>query len=272
MKKSLFILAHIILSLLIAIQVWRIADLLLFTGTEEAAIPEIQRNVAVPESAPKRDIETLVSIHLFGQEQITKQELPKVRAESAPVSTKSYRIASLAYSDQAPNASVVLEVRPGDMEFYKISDEIESGVLLDSIFSNGILLNNAGRAERVEYVRVRQPALVRVKNSKTTGAVDRNEPADWSWIQNWESMETIEVLKKLDLHKQGNLFVIGSMSPLLSNWNFAGGDRVLAINGAPLRDDGTVRSVLAPLRVTGVVHVLIENDRRRNLVRWERQM
>ncbi len=272
MKRLLFLSAHVVLVALIVIQLWRIAELLVQDSAHDLVSRISQQHISILQSGSKRDIEALVSASVFGLEQQAGQVSATVKPESAPASARSYRIASLAYSSQPASASVVLEIRPGDMELFKVGDEVEPGVHLDTIYSNGILIQSSSRAERIDYVRVRQPALIRVRADREGGGSNDRRIVEWSWLDQWERLGAEEVLSRLGLRKHGTQFIVESQSILLSVWGLSSGDRVLSLNGVPLNDSDNIKTVLDPIRLGGVVHMLVENDRRRSLVRWSRSM
>lgn len=270
-KKFLFISAHVILLASIAYQLWRFAELI-FVPTSGQNKKEPPATVIVSELRSRPNIESLVSVHLFGEEAAPAPVKSRPTLEAAAPSTKAYRIASLAYSDLQSEASVVLEVRPGDMEFHKPGGMIESGVVLETVFPRGIVIDVGGRPERIEYVGVRQPVLIKVKAGDRAKGNDESEEADWSWLDRWDSLDAKDVVNKLGLRREGEHYVIAAESPLLVNWNLAAGDRLLSINGKPLMASDSHKSVFSPFRGVAVVHILVENSRRRNHVRWERQM
>ena len=225
---------------------------------------------SVPAGSPRVDVGKLADAHLFGEQRVEQQNQPQVTVEQAPPSTRAYRIASLAHDAEGKSSSVVLEVTPGDMAFFKPGDNVEAGVLLKDVGANAILLETNGRPERIEYIGVRQPVLIRVTNASKGS--DGNQIVDWSWALHWNRLQVKDVLEKLGLALVNGQFVVTGESPLLANWNIAASDHLLSVNGKPLDVVGNVKQVLEPLSLPGRVSLVFENQRRRNLVRWERKM
>lgn len=241
----------------------------LFADPVSPAPEQPATSLALPVPAEKKiDVEKLAEAHLFGDVLIATPK-PQIRIEQAPPSTRSYRIASIAYQTAGGPSSVVLEVNPGDMAFLRPGDAIEPNVILKDISADAILLETSGRAERIEYVRVRQPVLIKVTK---TARADRStkQADDWEWTARWDQLSADEIVLKLGLALVDGRYVVTGESPLLSSWNVAASDRLLAVNGKPLVVGKEIKGQLQPLSQRGTVHLLLENDRRRNLVRWVR--
>lgn len=268
-KKALFTAGHVIMLALILYQCW-----LFYVLFANPVLPAAERLAITPElslpAVKKIDVDNLAEAHLFG-DVVTATPKPQISIEQAPPSTRSYRIASIAYQAAGGSSSVVLEVQPGDMAFLRPGDAIEQNVILKGVSADAILLETNGRAERIGYVRVRQPVLIKV--TKTARADGSSKKADdWTWTAMWDRLSAEEITQKLGLALVDGRYVVTGESPLLSSWNVAASDRLLAVNGKPLVVGKQTKDQLQPLRQPGTVHLLLENDRRRNLVRWTREM
>lgn len=267
-KKAFYITVHAVLLALILYQGWLFYALLTRPIAQESAQKVIQPQPAQVES--RINIDNLAEAKLFG-DIVTATPKLQVSIEQVPPSTRSYRIASIAYQAAGGSSSVVLEVEPGDMAFLRPGDAIEHNVILKDISADAILLETSGRAERIEYVRVRQPVLIKVaKTARADGSAKKAD--DWTWTAKWNQLSAEDVTQKLGLALMDGRYVVTGESPLLSSWNVAASDRLLAVNGKPLVAGKEIKDQLQPLRQPGTVHLLLENDRRRNLVRWTREM
>lgn len=265
-KKAGFVASHIALLALIGYQGWCFYQL--FTESAQTAIAAPSSDVMPAQAgSPQIDIEKLADAHLFG-DQLVEQPKPQVTIEQAPPSTREYRIASIAHTSVGGLSSVVLEVTPGDMRYFRLGSQVEPGVLLKDVSGNAILLETNGRPERIEYIKVKQPMFIRV--TKATKGKESKQKEDWAWTEQWDKLAVSEVLNRLGLSLINGSYVITGESPLLSNWNVAASDSLLAVNGKPLVVGKEIKGQLQPLSQPGTVHLLLENDRRRNLVRWTR--
>lgn len=252
---------------LILYQGWRFLELFSIP-ISNAQQPEIREDSTDFKSGQRPNIDVLIDAHIFGS-QIINERKPQVAVTQAPISTKAYRIAGIAYDTNAKNGSVLLEVRPGDMEFIRQGDSIEPNVSLSSVSENAILLNVNGRPERIEYVKVRQPALIKVKNVGSTSLVSE-KPADWAWVEGWDQIPERDLLGNLGILLRGGVYVITSESVLLADWNISPGDILMSVNGRVLGGGEGSREILRPLSKPDTVHLLVESASRRKLVRWAR--
>lgn len=268
-KKALFAACHVAVLALILYQCGLFY--VLFANPVSSAAEKLAKTPELPLPAVNEiDVDKLAEAHLFG-DVATFTPRPLVSIELAPPSTRSYRIASIAYQATGSSSSVVLEVQPGDMAFIKPGDAIEPNVILKDVSADAILLETNGRAERIEYVRVRQPVLIKV--TKIARADGSPKPVDdWTWTATWDQLSVEEILLKLGLALVDGRYVVTAESPLLSSWNVAASDRLLAVNGKPVAAGKDIKDQLQPLSQPGTVLLLIENGRRRNLVRWTRKM
>lgn len=268
-KKVIFVACHVALVALIAHQCWRFY-LLFSEPFQSDDLPfATDQNISV-EGLQRADVEKLVQSRLFGEIGDVMPDKPQVNIEQAQPSTRAYRIASIAYRHGGGQSSAILEVTPGEMVFFRSGEAVEPGVLLKSVKEDAILLEANGRAERIDYVKVRRPVLIRVK--KGVESTERSEMDDWSWVVQWSQLSDNELLKKLGLALIDGQYVVMGNSPLLANWNIAASDRLLSVNGRVLSEGEDIGAVLMPLSVPGTVSLLLENPRRRLLVRWERKM
>lgn len=269
LKNALFVTAHLVTLALILNQGRLFVELLwLEDSNESIETVRVDQTVIPVKKTP--DINSLVEANIFG---IPVGEAPKpaVKIEQAAPSTKPYRIAGIAFNKGSETASVVMEVRPGDFGFFKHGDEIEPGVSLTSISDKAVLLDVSGRAERVEYVGVRQPVLIRVQE-KERGLEQASKSVDWTWASEWNQLSNEIILKKMGLAYVEGRYVIEAGSLLLNNWSVSPGDVLLSVNGVSLVKGSTPKEVLRPLSRLDTVHLLLENSRRRNLVRWRRDV
>ena len=258
--------AHIAMLALIGYQGWLFVKL--FYLDDGAG-----NHYVTPKSAPppinkvksQTSINELVDAHIFG---IQGMERPNIEEKPKPAvpSTKPYRIAGLAYGGSDNQSSVVLEIKPGDMVFLRPGDTIEPGVALEAVDKDEILIQSNGRRERIAYVKVRQPVLIKVKESKTTDRSQRHD--DWEWLKMWDQLSVEQILKELGIVSKLDKYTITEESPLLANWNISPGDVLLSINGHALADGESIKSILRPL-ILGETTLVIENTKRRNLIRWK---
>lgn len=268
-KKALFIACHVTVLALIFYQCWRFY--ILFANPVSIAPDQLTTTFVSQLPAAKNiDIDKLAESQLFGSVAVATPK-PQISIEQAPPSTRSYRIASIAYQTANGPSSVVLEVTPGDMTFLRPGDTIEPGVALKDVSADAILLETNGRAERIEYVRVRQPVLIKVTKAARDGALPKSTD-DWTWTAKWAQLSAEEIVVKLGLALVDGRYVVTAESPLLGSWNVAESDRLLAVNGKPLVAGKEIKEQLQPLSQPGTVHLLVEGASRRNLVRWHRRM
>lgn len=264
--KGLFIAAHVAMLALIGYQGWLFVKLFYlddgvgFHDVKSASAPPPMDKVKSPVS-----IDTLVDAHIFGVQGTEKPSIEEKPNPAVP-STKPYRIAGLAYGGNDNQSSVVLEIKPGDMVFLRPGDVIESGVSLESVGKDEIVIQSNGRRERIAYVKVRRPVLIRVKENETPDGNQRHD--DWEWLKMWDQLSVDRILSKLGIVRKLDKYIITEESPLLVNWNISPGDVLLSVNGRVLADGESVKFVLQPLSV-GETTLVVENMKRRNLIRWK---
>lgn len=267
LKKALFVFVHLLLIALILYQGWSIVNVLLFGGGGVQAQNRKMKSAEQPLTRQRPSIESLVDIHFFGTVQQAKTQIIP-NPENVPKSTKAYRIASLAVAQVESRASVVLETKPGDMMLLRPGDAIEAGVTLLSILDDAIVIQVNGKSERIDFIRARQPVLIKVKQTTHLGTVSAQE-YDWSWVAGWATMTDHELLEKLGLSVEGNRVLITTGSPILKNWNVNAGSWLLSVNGKQLLGSNKLRDILWPLSQRDTSHLLIESKKRRSLVRWQ---
>lgn len=270
-QRTVFLAAHILLALLVLYQCWRILNLAFLDvvpSMPESGKAAVVSNVIAAQKREK-NIELLIQSHVFGEELSVSPVRPVIEQAVARPSTRDYRIASLAHSNDPKKSSVVLEVTPGEMKFLKPGEAIEQGIVLLRTASDGVLINAHGQAEKIEYIRVPVPVLIKTTEGAQSLTTEVQE-FDWAWVSQWKSLPDSAILQRLHIEKRGGVYVIQAGSPLLSNWNVKAGDVLLSINGTPLGGAVPLKSAFEPLTLAATVNLLVENSRRRNMVRWSR--
>jgi len=86
--------------------------------------------------------------NLFGKLQPTGRSKPEPVKE-APKSTLNYKLRGIYYSEDKALASAIVQKGAGKSSFYRLGDEIDSGIYIDRILPDHILISRNGRLEKL---------------------------------------------------------------------------------------------------------------------------
>lgn len=143
-------------------------------------------------------------------------------------------------------------------KMYKINDEISKHVILKSVFSNYVILNNNGKEERLSLPQILKPTAFKAKNKLVS------KPKKFNWLHQEEATRnlTAEVMRAdvvaeltdaanlMSMAKFYELRTVGKLQgfvlqrirfgSLLEKAGFKNGDQILALDGMPFKDKGQV--------------------------------
>lgn len=92
----------------------------------------------------------------------------------------------MAAFENEGKSSALLEIRPGDIEFFKIGDRIGEHVRLFQVHGNSVVIEVNGMPERISLQKSAWP-MERIRLSSSGGRRKASGAAyDWSWLSNWE--------------------------------------------------------------------------------------
>lgn len=218
---------------------------------------------------PSRSVDTgrIWEFHLFGEVIDSPAAKSKPNLQAARPSTRDYRIAGLAQARQPERSSVLFELKPGDMAFFRIDDSIEPGVKVARIRSDSVYLDVNGRLERLEVPAAKERLLIPA--SSPQGLISGSDDYDWGWLDQWDTLADAAVADKLGLVRREGQWVISRQCPFLSARQIRGGFVVMAVNGVALRA-GDIKRAFEPLREGEDLYILLQTPRKRFSVRWKR--
>jgi general secretion pathway protein C len=87
--------------------------------------------------------------HLFGQVVKAPKIVQPVKVQDAPESNLNYKIRGIYYSEEKALASVILQKDSNTTNFYRLGEEIDSGIYIDQINQDHILISRQGRLEKL---------------------------------------------------------------------------------------------------------------------------
>ncbi len=106
-------------------------------GKTKTAAPPLEQKLA-----------RIASANLFGKLQDRPRSKPEP-VKDAPKSTLNYKLRGIYYSEDKALASAIVQKGGGKSEFYRLGDEIDSGIYIDRILPDHILISRNGRLEKL---------------------------------------------------------------------------------------------------------------------------
>ena len=163
--------------------VWSLAGTNQAEQTGANTIPTSPPKLVAP-PPPKPDYGTQIArLHLMGKANASKQvEIP---AEDAPDTSLNLTLSGVLALG-AGDGFAIIEDQAKKHKFYQIDDEITSGVTLNSVYEDYVILNRSGRNEKLSLPRTTAKGLESFKKgaSSQSSAIRQNtsqvpsEPSD----------------------------------------------------------------------------------------------
>lgn len=251
--------ANFVLVVLIGITLARLTWLVVPAPTGAPGAAPAATAAAGASDAPGTERQSLVAAitgaHLFHKAVTAVHAAPI----DAPETHLNLTLTGVLFS-QAPHGSVaIIRDDKGQERYYRPGDEVVSGVTLDAIHTDRVILRRAGRYETLS-LSVEQAAQRMAANARKNGG---------------DAPDLAQVRKKL-LQKPGSITQFLRLMPVYSNGGLRGyrvypgtqralfmstglhpGDLVTAINGISLRDPGKSAAALSELSKASSVNVTL---------------
>jgi len=157
------LIAGIALLLVLALS-WQLSELVwkLVPAPELPARPQVDKSR--PSGQSDQGLQGLdarasriVAAELFGKLQRDTRRKPEPVKE-APKSTLNYKLRGIYYSEDKALASAIVQKGGGKSEYFRLGDEIDSGIYIDRILPDHILISRNGRLEKLELEKPKAKA------------------------------------------------------------------------------------------------------------------
>ena len=156
----------------------------------------------------------------------------------APVTTLGLNLYGITFTDDVNKNSAILGFNPNEQKSYKVGDEISSGVLVDYIDRDKVIINREGNQESVRFKRTSIIAINDVKQAK-----DRPNLKTTIKKENLLS----DLFSFVPYYKNGNLKGVeifpGKNKDLFKENGLQSGDIIIAVNGVSISSPANIRNI-----------------------------
>ena len=156
----------------------------------------------------------------------------------APVTTLGLNLYGITFTDDVNKNSAILGFNPNEQKSYKVGDEISSGVLVDYIDRDRVIINREGNQESVRFKRTSIIAINDVKQAK-----DRPNLKTTIKKENLLS----DLFSFVPYYKNGNLKGVeifpGKNKDLFKENGLQSGDIIIAVNGVSISSPANIRNI-----------------------------
>tara|TARA_B100002051_G_C16711619_1_gene626960 strand:- start:1286 stop:1963 length:678 start_codon:yes stop_codon:yes gene_type:complete len=156
----------------------------------------------------------------------------------APVTTLGINLYGITFTDDVNKNSAILGFNPNEQKSYKVGDEISSGVLVDYIDRDKVIINREGNQESVRFKRTSIIAINDVKQAK-----DRPNLRTTIKKENLLS----DLFSFVPYYKNGNLKGVeifpGKNKDLFKENGLQSGDIIIAVNGVSISSPANIRNI-----------------------------
>jgi len=156
----------------------------------------------------------------------------------APVTTLGLNLYGITFTDDVNKNSAILGFNPNEQKSYKVGDEISSGVLVDYIDRDKVIINREGNQESVRFKRTSIIAINDVKQAK-----DRPNLRTTIKKENLLS----DLFSFVPYYKNGNLKGVeifpGKNKDLFKENGLQSGDIIIAVNGVSISSSANIRNI-----------------------------
>ena len=156
----------------------------------------------------------------------------------APVTTLGLNLYGITFTDDVNKNSAILGFNPNEQKSYKVGDEISSGVLVDYIDRDRVIINREGNQESVRFKRTSIIAINDVKQAK-----DRPNLRTTIKKENLLS----DLFSFVPYYKNGNLKGVeifpGKNKDLFKENGLQSGDIIIAVNGVSISSPANIRNI-----------------------------
>tara|TARA_B100001029_G_C15045665_1_gene446920 strand:- start:49 stop:876 length:828 start_codon:yes stop_codon:yes gene_type:complete len=156
----------------------------------------------------------------------------------APVTTLGLNLYGITFTNDVNKNSAILGFNPNEQKSYKVGDEISSGVLVDYIDRDRVIINREGNQESVRFKRTSIIAINDVKQAK-----DRPNLKTTIKKENLLS----DLFSFVPYYKNGNLKGVeifpGKNKDLFKENGLQSGDIIIAVNGVSISSPANIRNI-----------------------------
>ena len=156
----------------------------------------------------------------------------------APVTTLGLNLYGITFTNDVNKNSAILGFNPNEQKSYRVGDEISSGVLVDYIDRDRVIINREGNQESVRFKRTSIIAINDVKQAK-----DRPNLKTTIKKENLLS----DLFSFVPYYKNGNLKGVeifpGKNKDLFKENGLQSGDIIIAVNGVSISSPANIRNI-----------------------------
>ena len=156
----------------------------------------------------------------------------------APVTTLGLNLYGITFTNDVNKNSAILGFNPNEQKSYRVGDEISSGVLVDYIDRDRVIINREGNQESVRFKRTSIIAINDVKQAK-----DRPNLRTTIKKENLLS----DLFSFVPYYKNGNLKGVeifpGKNKDLFKENGLKSGDIIIAVNGVSISSPANIRNI-----------------------------
>ena len=156
----------------------------------------------------------------------------------APVTTLGLNLYGITFTNDVNKNSAILGFNPNEQKSYRVGDEISSGVLVDYIDRDRVIINREGNQESVRFKRTSIIAINDVKQAK-----DRPNLRTTIKKENLLS----DLFSFVPYYKNGNLKGVeifpGKNKDLFKENGLQSGDIIIAVNGVSISSPANIRNI-----------------------------
>ncbi len=156
----------------------------------------------------------------------------------APITTLGLNLYGITFTNDVNKNSAILGFNPNEQKSYKVGDEISSGVLVDYIDRDRVIINREGNQESVRFKRTSIIAINDVKQAK-----DRPNLKTTIKKENLLS----DLFSFVPYYKNGNLKGVeifpGKNKDLFKENGLQSGDIIIAVNGVSISSPANIRNI-----------------------------
>ncbi|MCP5160155.1 MAG: general secretion pathway protein GspC [Hahellaceae bacterium] len=225
------------------------------------------RNVSV--AAGTRQENRVLPLDIFGRVDIKLVQKEEVRPTDAPKTMLRLELNGVFLSDSPQRSAAIIAERGKDSEYYRVGDSLPGNVLLDAVYPNYVILNRAGKFEKLIFDEDKADGgNITLNQSTPQGAnagVRINTPEEFvAEATRRLSDNPVSALASVGLRPASSDEVSGYVfegnNPMLTRLNLKRGDVIRSVNGNGLGDLQRDKDLLQQLSSQDSLEVEVERD------------
>ncbi len=223
--------------------------------------------------AKNRGATMALPLDLFGRMEV-KPVAPSVQVQpaDAPKTMLRLELNGVFLAAEPRQSAAIIAERGQDSEYYRVGDTLPGGVVLESVYPNHVILNRAGKFEKLVFDETKDPgSSIQPTQRTTTEAVAPMQPEQIHTPEQFVEEATrrlgenpIGALASVGLRPAANGqaagYVFDGNNPMLTRLNLKPGDVIRSVNGNRLGALERDKELLQELSSQSSLEVEVERN------------